>query len=241
MNLKRYSVFAVLAAVLLLVSGIWIVLRGPAVQNKCFFGEVEYASVLQWNGVIYDENWDTPLTGLKKGKTVGEITYTKADHTCPRTVMQDGDATLLDVGTKLYEVTGYKASARLWAGDRLYEAHSNPNAKTLNDLLDVAGKIKAVRFISGMDGTTHLMDFTPEAAEIFIREFPKLKYIPFQELYKQTKGWVGANYWLEIEMKDGSTMTIVYNTLSPSFNPPAYATPELAALVEQQRKLIYTK
>jgi hypothetical protein len=155
--------------------------------------------------------------------------------------MRDGDSTTLEVGTALHEVTGYKTSARLWAGDRLYDAHSNPAAKTLNDLLDVAGKITAVRFISGMDGTTHLMDFTPEAAEIFIKEFPGLTYIPFDELSKETKSWVGDRYWLEIELKDGSTKTIVYNALSPSFNPPAYATPELAALIEQQRKLIYVK
>ncbi|QSF43948.1 hypothetical protein [Paenibacillus tianjinensis] len=241
MKLKRSSIFMIFAAVLLLAGGAWVYLKDRAGHYECSFGESEYASVLQWDGIVYEQNWDSPLTGLHKGKLVGEITYTTADHKCPRTVMQDGDATLLDVGTQLYEVTGYKASARLWAGDRLYDAHSNPAAKTLNDLLDIAGKIENVRFISGMDGTTHLMDFTPEAAGIFIREFPKLKYLPFQELYKQTKGWVGDNYWLEIEMKDGSTMNILYNTLSPSFNPPAYATPELAALVEQQRKLIYTK
>lgn len=241
MKLKRYSVLAGLAVVFLLAGGIWMYLRGPGGVIECSFGESEYASVFQWNGIIYEENWDSPLGGLQKGEALGEITYTKADHKCPRIVMRDGDSTVLDIGTKLYEVTGYKASAKLWAGDRLYDAHSNPKAKTLNDLLDVTGKIKTVRFISGMDGTTPLMDFTPEAAEIFIREFPKLQYIPFQELYKQTKGWVGSNYWLQIEMKDGSTMNIVYNTLSPSFNPPAYATPELAELVEQQRKLIYEK
>lgn len=80
--------------------------------------------------------------------------------------MLDGDSTLLEAGTALYEVTGYKASARLWAGDRLFIARSNPEAVTLNDLLDIDGKISAVRFISGMDGTTRLMDFTPEAAEL---------------------------------------------------------------------------
>lgn len=155
--------------------------------------------------------------------------------------MLDGDSTLLEAGTALYEVTGYKASARLWAGDRLFIARSNPEAVTLNDLLDIDGKISAVRFISGMDGTTRLMDFTPEAAELFIKEFPQLNYIPYELLYKETKSWVGDKYWLEIELKDGSALTIVYNTLSPSFNPSAYATPELAGLIEQQRKLIYTK
>lgn len=241
MKLKRRYGLIVFLAVVLLAGIVTVYMRGAAGQNKCYFGELEYAPVLKWNGVIYNENGDTPLSGLQKGEQVGEVTYKKSDHQCPRTVMRDGDSTTLEVGTALHEVTGYKTSARLWAGDRLYNAHSNPAAKTLNDLLDVAGKITAVRFISGMDGTTHLMDFTPEAAEIFIKEFPGLTYIPFDQLSKETKSWVGDRYWLELELKDGSTKTIVYNVLSPSFNPPAYATPELAALIEQQRKLIYVK
>ncbi|KHL91709.1 hypothetical protein QW71_33250 [Paenibacillus sp. IHB B 3415] len=212
---------------------------GKIIPDKCLYGDVDYASILQWNSVQYYDNTDTKLSGLSKGKAIGKITYSKTEHRCPRHELQDGDATNLKTGTQLYEVNGYEPSARIWAGDQLYEAYSNPAARTLNDLLDVTGKIQTVRFISGNDGSD-LMDFTPEANAIFIREFPKLEYIPQEELSKQTKSWVGNLYWMEIEMKDGSTSRITYNTMFPSFHS-AYATPELAELIEQQRKLIYAR
>ncbi|CAM4184632.1 hypothetical protein [Paenibacillus typhae] len=241
MKSKKYR-WIILAVGLFLAAAVLLYVRETGRRDSCFYGDVDYVSVLQWDGVVYQEDNHSPPGELnKKGKLLGEISYRKADHQCPRTEMRDGDSTLLEVGTELYEVSGYKTSARLWAGDRLFVADSNPDARTLNDLLDISGKITAVRFISGMDGTTHLMDFTPEAAELFIKEFPMLKYIPFEQLYKETKGWVGDHYSLEIELQDGTAMPIVYNTLSPSFNPPAYATPELAQLIEQQRKLIYAK
>ncbi|NQX44595.1 hypothetical protein HQN87_04565 [Paenibacillus tritici] len=209
-------------------------------QSKCIGVDADYVSILQWDGVLYADQTGPDPSPLAKGKAIGTITYSKSEHECPRQGLQDGDATNLAVGTELYEVKGYKTSARLWAGDRLYEASNNPAARTLNDLLDVAGKIQTVRFISGNDGSD-LMDFTPEANAVFIREFPKLEYLPFEELSKQTKSWVGDKYWMEIEMKDGSAVRITYNTMFPSFLPSAYATPELAELVEQQRKLIYAQ
>ncbi|OMF93847.1 hypothetical protein [Paenibacillus sp. FSL R7-0273] len=240
MKWKRF-ILIILPVMLLLAGAALFYERETGRADNCFYGDVDYVSVLQWDGVVYQEDYASPAKEQIKGKRLGEISYRKADHQCPRDEMLDGDSTLLEAGTALYEVTGYKASARLWAGDRLFIARSNPEAVTLNDLLDIDGKISAVRFISGMDGTTRLMDFTPEAAELFIKEFPQLNYIPYELLYKETKSWVGDKYWLEIELKDGSALTIVYNTLSPSFNPSAYATPELAGLIEQQRKLIYTK
>lgn len=228
-------IFSVVLCVIMLTG-----CTGKIFQNKCYYSEVDYASILQWEGIQYGDNYDSNLSGLHKGKAIGKITYSKSENRCPRHGLQDGDATNLKVGTQLYEVKGYKPSARIWAGDRLYDAGSNPAARTLNDLLDVEGKIQTVRFVSGNDGSD-LMDFTPEANAEFIREFPKLEYIPFEELSKQTKSWVGNLYWMEIEMKDGSSRRITYNTMFPSFQPSAYATPEIAELVEQQRKLIYAK
>lgn len=237
MRLMKSWLCAIFAGVLgaMLLTGC----TGKIIQNKCYYGDVDYASILQWDSVQYYDNTDTKLSALGKGKAIGKITYSKSEHSCPRHELQDGDATNLKTGTQLYEVEGYEPSARIWAGDQLYEAYSNPAARTLNDLLDAEGKIQTVRFISGNDGSD-LMDFTPEANAIFIREFPKLEYIPQEELSKQTKSWVGNLYWMEIEMKDGSTRRITYNTMFPSFHS-AYATPELAELIEQQRKLIYAR
>lgn len=211
--------------------------KGP---YKCYYGEVDYIPAFQWNGIMYTEYNERSLGQTEKGEEVGEIRYRKADHTCPREPMQDGDATLLEVGAKLYEVKGYTISARLMAGDRLYVATHNPTAQTLNDLLDLEGKIKTVRFVSGMDGSP-LKDFTAEAAAVFIREYPKLKYVPFNQLYKDNKGLVGGDYWLELDLMDGTKQPLMYNTMFAVFNPSAYATPELTKLVEEQRKLIYVK
>ncbi|WP_339311131.1 hypothetical protein [Paenibacillus sp. FSL M7-0896] len=238
MRFKKTALWAIIAGLLtaLALTGC----TGKILPVKCIGVDANYASILQWDGVMYYDDTGPDPAPLGKGKEIGKITYSKSEQECPRAGLQDGDATTLKTGTPLYEVEGYKTSARLWAGDRLYEARNNPDANTLNDLLDIEGKIQTVRFVSGNDGS-YLMDFTPEANAVFIREFPKLEYLPFEQLYKQTKGWVGDKYWLEIEMTDGSSIGITYNTLSPSFNPSAYATPELAELVEQQRKLIYAQ
>ena len=204
-------------------------------------GESEYAPVMKFNGIIYHQNDRSPIDNLRKGKGIGEIQYRIADDGCLNYVMQDGDATLLKTGTELFEVQGYASSARLLADNQLYQASENPEAHTINDLLDISGKITAVRFISGNDGVTILKGFTPEASEVFAEEFPKLAYIPFDTLYKETKGWVGGKYWMQIELSDGSTIGISYNEKFAAFHPAGYATPELALLVEDQRKRIYVK
>lgn len=209
--------------------------------SECYLGEPEYFSILQWNGVIFGEDSRSETASLPKGEAVGQIKYTKADHKCPRKTLRDGDATLLDVGTTLYRVEGYKETARLWAGDRLFLANSNPQAETVNDLLDIAGKIETVRFISGMDGKTSLKDFTPEAAAIFIEEYPKLKNMTYDEISKLPKGTVGYDYWLELGLNDGTAIILTYSPMRKAFQPGGLATPELAELVEQQRKRIYAK
>ncbi|MET3211665.1 UNVERIFIED_CONTAM: hypothetical protein ABIC26_004632 [Paenibacillus sp. PvR008] len=50
----------------------------------------------------------------------------------------------------------------------------------------------------------------------------------------------GNSYYLQIEMKDGSTRNLAYHIQSKAFYPAGYATPELAQLVAEQRQLIYT-
>ncbi|MGM1022131.1 MAG: hypothetical protein ACQEXV_16680 [Bacillota bacterium] len=60
-------------------------------------------------------------------------------------------------------------------------------------------------------------------------------------MYKQTNSLAGNSYYLQIEMKDGSTRNLAYHIKSKAFYPAGYATPELAQLVEEQRKRIYAQ
>ncbi|WP_025682577.1 hypothetical protein [Paenibacillus maysiensis] len=209
-------------------------------EKECSNVTIDYASLAKWNGVTYRASYENDNSNLHKGEKVGAILYRMADYACPGYVMKDGDATLLEIGTELYEVKGYAQSARLFAGDILYEATHNPSAKTINDLLDISGKIAVVRFVSGNDGT-ELKDFTPQAIATFAEAYPKLNYVPFDQMYKQTNSLAGNSYYLQIEMKDGSTRNLAYHIKYKAFYPAGYATPELTQLVEEQRKRIYAQ
>ena len=61
---------------------------------------------------------------------------------------QDGDAAFLDAGTPVYQVQGYAPTFRLAAYQdgklTLFEADTNPHAKTGADLLDIGGKVQSI-------------------------------------------------------------------------------------------------
>ena len=40
--------------------------------EECFYGEVNYASVLQWNGVLYGGDTDSDVSGLSRGKAIDQ-------------------------------------------------------------------------------------------------------------------------------------------------------------------------
>jgi hypothetical protein len=72
----------------------------------------------------------------------------------------DGDSAFIPAGEPVYSVKGYATTFRLAArhdGELvLYEADSNPAAKTGRDLLDLEGKVVGIALVSGKDGRTIL-------------------------------------------------------------------------------------
>ena len=89
------------------------------------------------------------LTAADLGDEVTRVRFQIAgSDKGPDYLIQDGDATMLPVGTPLHTVKGYRPGFRLAAqlaagGIRLYECDDNLEAKTGADLLDVAGKTTA--------------------------------------------------------------------------------------------------
>ena len=73
---------------------------------------------------------------------------------------QDGDATYLNPGTPIYAIRGYSPEFRLGTLEEskvfLYEADTNPSAKTGQDLLDIRGKVRAIDILSRKDRETVL-------------------------------------------------------------------------------------
>ncbi|MDB5057997.1 MAG: hypothetical protein JWO59_1469 [Chloroflexi bacterium] len=80
---------------------------------------------------------------------------------------KDGDAALLPVGTPVYSVRGYRPSFRLAvrtrAGIVLYEADTNPRAKMGAELLDIAGKVRAIGIHCLPEGMARLATITNPA------------------------------------------------------------------------------
>lgn len=74
--------------------------------------------------------------------------------------MQDGDSTLLNDGTRIYTVKGYKPEFRLAAYVEnkviLYEVHENKKTKSIENLLDIEDKVSSISIRSKIDGKTEL-------------------------------------------------------------------------------------
>ena len=127
----------------------------------------------------------------------------------PDYLIQDGDATMLPVGTPLHTVKGYRPGFRLAAqladgGIRLYECDDNLEAKTGADLLDVAGKTTAIAINSETDGTTPLGRIADQT--LAARLAAALETAPVQAGIEPA----GARYFVVFQLQDGTSVSRVY-------------------------------
>ncbi|MFD0714640.1 hypothetical protein [Paenibacillus sp. GCM10027626] len=212
----------------------------PVFEEPCTAEEViDDVSALQWNGVHYRADISSDTSSLQKGREIGQVSKKRLDQVKSGDDMNDGDATLLEAGTKLYEVQGYKPEARLLTGDgKLFVACNNPDAKTINELLDIEGKVVAVRFISGRDSSP-LSEFTPEKIPVFAEQYANLSYSSYDDLAQAYKHLEGTNYSLEIELQDRALIRLSYNPRHHVMIPGGAVSEEMDALLTEQRALIY--
>ena len=87
-----------------------------------------------------------------------------AESKGPNYRIADRDSAFIPAGEPVYSVKGYATTFRLAARHNgelvLYEADSNPAAKTGRDLLDLEGKVVGIALVSGKDGRTILGSIT---------------------------------------------------------------------------------
>ena len=109
---------------------------------------IDWVDFVQWNGITYlHVPPASPGAGEPAlGPQVAAIKRKLADNeTNPSHKIQDGEAAFLDAGTAIYSLTDYRASFRIGvksaSGIAIYEADTNPTAKTGADLLDLSGKV----------------------------------------------------------------------------------------------------
>jgi len=203
---------------------------------------IDYVPIFQHEGIKYQQLASSYGSSMQQqaGPQVGQIMYKMSDHACLGYIMKDGDATLLDIGTVLYQVDGYKPESRLLAGGDVYIASDNPAASTVDDLLDIQGKIAAVQFVSGEDGSV-LSTFSPEAADAFAEAYTKLSYKSFAVLYKELKGIPGDSYRLRIKLKDGSDLDLSYWPKQKLLTPGNVVDDDFDKLITKQRAALYAQ
>jgi hypothetical protein len=137
---------------------------------SCFSSmHVDYIDFVKANGISYI-GVDYFNGGLGVGRALAEADLgpehfrvnqmLSAGAKGPDYRTTDGDSAFVPAGEPVYSVKGYATMFRLAARHDgrlvLYEADSNPAAKTGRDLLDIEGKVVGIALVSGKDGRTIL-------------------------------------------------------------------------------------
>ena len=168
------------------------------------FGGIHY--LRQWGPVgtaAHDEGQD--LTGEDLGPELYRVAFRGDGYAGPWYRYQDGDATFLNPGTRVYEVKGYSPEFRLGTLAQrrvtLYEADTNPNARTGEDLLDIGGKVTAIDILNDDDAMTVLATIDDEAA---IESFVGM--VLEAPVDQRRRDHDGPRYFLGIRLGDGTSV-----------------------------------
>ena len=127
-----------------------------------------WVDAVRFGGITYMANWEVDKTSARVGEglltpealapELFRVAFRLKGYAGSSYRTQDGDATFLDPGTLVYAVKGHAPEFRLGAFVNgrftVYEADTNPHAKTGEDLLDIRDKVTAIDVLSEEDATT---------------------------------------------------------------------------------------
>ena len=119
---------------------------------------ITWVPLMEFGGIQYVRAWAFVGEAIRKGErdlTVEDlgpelyrVAFRGDGYAGPYYRYEDGDATFLNPGTRVYEVKGYSPEFRLGTLEDgktiLYEADTNPFAETGGDLLDIRGKVTTI-------------------------------------------------------------------------------------------------
>ena len=143
---------------------------------------------------------------------------------------QDGDATFLNPGTPVYAVEGYSPKFRLATLEQgrptLYEADTNPLARTGEDLLDIRGKVTAIDIAEDDDENALLatIDDGPTIAR-----FVDLALEATVNQHGRDRR--GLSYFLRFRLADGTSVIRVFRPETGELSRGIMTDPEAASIV----------
>lgn len=122
---------------------------------------LDYVDFVRVDGRTYlalDRDLTRPVPAGDLGEQVGAVRCMLSGRNDDRSyVPRDGDAAYLAAGAALHAVPGYAPGFRIAAQapggeSRIYEVDDDPRARRAEDLLDVRGKVRAIREVDTDDG-----------------------------------------------------------------------------------------
>ncbi len=176
---------------------------------------ISWVPMVKFGGVHYLRQWDLVgkltrkeaqyLTAEDLGPEIYRVAFRGDGYAGPWYRYQDGDATFLNPGTPVYEVKGYSPEFRLATLKQgratLYEADTNPHAKTGGDLLDIGGKVTAIDILNDDDEMTVLGRMVDETTtERFV---DSVLEAPVDQ---RSRDHDGPRYFLGIRLADGTSV-----------------------------------
>jgi hypothetical protein len=200
---------------------------------------IDWVDFVRIDGITYLAAADRASRALAEGD-VGPV-YASVRHMLMGTVTdsgyhaQDGDAAYLPAGTPLYVVSGYAPRFRLVGRHatqiRLYEADTNPHAKTGADLLDITGKVHSIAILSDRDGVTQLGEIT--AADEVEALTASVLAAPVDQSRHPTDG---QRYFLAFNLLDGTRVSRAYWPKTGELSRGILLPPPFAAAVARALK-----
>ncbi len=172
----------------------------PLVQ----FGGIQYVRKSRSTG---EENvrYDRDLAVEDLGPELYRVAFRGDGYADSEYRYQDGDSTHLNPGTQVFEVMGYSPKFRLGTLEEgraiLYEADTNPSAKTGEDLLDIRGKVTAIDVLVDDNELTILG--TMDDGHAIERFVDMVLEAPVDQ---QNRGHDGPRYFLGIRLSDGTSV-----------------------------------
>ena len=176
---------------------------------------ISWIPMMQFVGIHFlSLGWNVGGQGTREGKgppgmedlgpELHRVAFRGDGYVGPFYRYQDGDATYLNPGTPVFAVKGYSPKFRLATLEEgrvfLYEADTNPSAKTGEDLLDIRGQVTAIDILGDDDALTVLGTIEEEWT---VQRFVEM--VLESPVDQGSRDHDGPRYFLGIRLVDGTS------------------------------------
>ncbi len=195
----------------IMLLSLFLIILLPLVGCIGGIASIDWVDFIKFNDITYLHENQSVSVNESDLSPYGVIKFKLADNVNnPNYRSKNGDAAFIEAGTPVYSLKGYSPYFRLVVkSDRgllIYEADTNPKARKGSDLLDIEGKIQAIRIYSWYDGKTPPV--------LSITEETKINELVRMILEAPVnQGLLGTGSWtlsMEFLFKDGTTTRRAY-------------------------------